>query len=75
VASTTANDDSANSFVDTGPPPIEEWPSLSKQGSSCLGQQRLVVRNWQCLRAQYDALAAPIPPHMAELVEQLETKK
>ena len=29
----------------------------------------------QCLRAQYDALAPPMPPHIAELVEELETKK
>jgi hypothetical protein len=27
-----------------------------------------------CLRAQYDALAPPIPPHIAGLVEQLETE-
>jgi hypothetical protein len=28
-----------------------------------------------CLRAQYDALAPPMPPHIAALVEQLETGK
>jgi hypothetical protein len=27
-----------------------------------------------CLRAQYDALAPPIPPHIAALVAQLETE-
>jgi hypothetical protein len=27
------------------------------------------------LKAQYDALATPIPPHIAALVEQLEMKK
>jgi hypothetical protein len=26
-----------------------------------------------CLRAQYDALSPPMPPHIAALVEQLET--
>ncbi|HMF25310.1 MAG TPA: hypothetical protein VKG24_24730 [Pseudolabrys sp.] len=26
-----------------------------------------------CLSAQYDALAPPMPPHIAALVEQLET--
>jgi hypothetical protein len=26
-----------------------------------------------CLRAQYDALAPPVPPHLAVLVEHLET--
>jgi hypothetical protein len=29
----------------------------------------------QCLRVQYDALAAPVPPHIAALVEQLDTQK
>jgi hypothetical protein len=29
----------------------------------------------QCLKAQYDALAALIPPQVAALVEQLETQK
>jgi hypothetical protein len=28
-----------------------------------------------CLRAQYDALAPPISPHIAALVETFETKK
>jgi hypothetical protein len=28
-----------------------------------------------CLRVQYDALAIPVPPHIAGLVEQLDTKK
>jgi hypothetical protein len=26
-----------------------------------------------CLRARYDALAPPVPPHIAALVQQLET--
>jgi hypothetical protein len=29
----------------------------------------------QCLKDQYDALATPIPPHLAALVKQLETWK
>jgi len=29
----------------------------------------------QCLKDQYDAFAAPIPPHLAALVEQLETQR
>jgi hypothetical protein len=29
----------------------------------------------RCLKLQYDALAAPIPQHIAALVEQLETQK
>ena len=28
-----------------------------------------------CPRVQYDALAAPVPPHIAALVEQLDTQK
>jgi hypothetical protein len=28
-----------------------------------------------CLRVQYDALAAPVPPHIAALVEQLDSQK
>ena len=28
-----------------------------------------------CLRAQYDALAAPVPPRIAALVEQLDAQK
>ncbi len=29
----------------------------------------------QCLKDQYDALATPLPRHLAALVEQLETQK
>jgi hypothetical protein len=29
----------------------------------------------QCLKDQYDALASPVPPHLAALVEQLKTQK
>ena len=29
----------------------------------------------QCLKDQYDAFAAPIPPHLAALIEQLEPQK
>ena len=29
----------------------------------------------QCLKDQYDAFAAPIPPHLAALVRQLEVQK
>ncbi len=28
----------------------------------------------QCLKDQYDALTTPIPPHLAALVKQLETR-
>ena len=29
----------------------------------------------QCLNDQYEALATPAPPHLAALVEQLETQR
>jgi hypothetical protein len=29
----------------------------------------------QCLKDQYDALATPLPGHLAALVEQLETQR
>jgi hypothetical protein len=29
----------------------------------------------RCLKDQYDALASPIPPHLAALVNQLEMQK
>ena len=29
----------------------------------------------QCLKVQYDAFATPTPPHLAELVKQLETQE
>jgi hypothetical protein len=29
----------------------------------------------QCLKDQYDALTTPIPPHLASLVNQLETQE
>jgi hypothetical protein len=29
----------------------------------------------QCLKDQYDALAPPVPPHLAALVKQLETQE
>jgi hypothetical protein len=29
----------------------------------------------QCLKGQYDALASPMPRHLAALVEQLETQR
>jgi len=29
----------------------------------------------ECLRDEYDAVASPIPPHLAALVKRLETQK
>jgi len=48
----------------------ETYPSQSSRdrriGLSAIGQ---------CLKDQYDALATPIPPHLAKLVKQLETQE
>jgi hypothetical protein len=41
-------------------------PSRDRVGLSAIGKS---------LRDQYDALSPPIPPRLATLVEQLETKK
>jgi hypothetical protein len=30
---------------------------------------------FQCLKDQYDAVATPIPPHLAALVKQLKTQE
>jgi hypothetical protein len=35
----------------------------------------LVSAIGQCLKDQYDAVATPIPSHLAALVKQLETQK
>jgi hypothetical protein len=69
----------------TAPSPSSTRVSAPRRSRSGRLSQNKAVLAWdssvwlsaigQCLRAQYDALAAPIPPHMAELVEQLETKK
>jgi hypothetical protein len=69
----------------TAPSPSSARVSAPRRSRSGRLSQNKAVLAWdssvwlsaigQCLRAQYDALAASIPPHMAELVEQLETKK
>jgi hypothetical protein len=48
-----------------------------KKGKSNPAPQRLVGLSaiGQCLKDQYDALASPVPPHLAALVEQLKTQK
>jgi hypothetical protein len=48
-----------------------------KKSKSNPAPQRLVGLSaiGQCLKDQYDALASPVPPHLAALVEQLKTQK
>ena len=40
-----------------------------------VGDQSVWLSLGHCLRAHYDALAAPVPPRIAALVEQLDTQK
>lgn len=40
-----------------------------------VGDRNVWLSLGQCLRAHYDALAAPVPPRIAALVEQLDTQK
>ena len=49
-------------------------PSKSKLNSARDRRVGLSVIG-QCLKDQYDALATPIPPHLAALVKQLETQE
>ena len=48
----------------SGAPHGEVFPATDRSAWLSIGN---------CLRAQYDALAPPMPPHIAALVEQLET--
>ena len=69
--------------TDLGPSNL--WPAQDRPHRSRVGGAphskvlRAIDRSvWlsigNCLRAQYDALAPPMPPHIAALVEQLETE-
>jgi hypothetical protein len=40
-----------------------------------VGDRSVWLSLGHCLRAHYDALAAPVPPRIAALVEQLDTQK
>jgi hypothetical protein len=40
-----------------------------------IGDRSVWLSLGECLRAHYDALAAPVPPRIAALVEQLDTQK
>jgi hypothetical protein len=52
-------------------------PAQKKRKKSKSNSARLVGLSaiGQCLKDQYDALASPVPPHLAALVEQLKTQK
>jgi len=56
----------------------QDRPHRSMSGSSHsqvfpAGDRSVWLSIGNCLRARYDALAQPVPPHIAALVEQLET--
>ena len=63
--------------------PSDLWPAQDRRHRSMSGAYHSQVfpagdrSVWlsigSCLRARYDALAPPVPPHIAALVEQLET--
>jgi hypothetical protein len=40
-----------------------------------VGDRSVWLSLGHCLRVQYDALAAPVPPHIAALVQQLDRQK
>lgn len=52
-------------------------PAQKKRKKSKSNSARLVGLSaiGQCLKDQYDALASPVPPHLAALVKQLKTQK
>jgi hypothetical protein len=58
--------------------PAQDRPHRSMRGASHsqvfpAGNRSVWLSIGNCLRAQYDALAPPVPPHLAALVEHLET--
>jgi hypothetical protein len=58
--------------------PLYCGPHPAQSKSKCnSARDRLVGLSaiGQCLKDQYDALASPMPRHLAALVEQLETQR
>jgi hypothetical protein len=59
--------------------PAEDLPHRSRMSGAShsklfpAGDRSVWLSIGNCLRSQYDALAPPTPPHIAALVEQLET--
>src|SRR5215470_15183584 len=53
--------------------PAQDRPHRSRVSSAPHSKLFVWLSIGNCLRAQYDALAPPMPPHIAALVEQLET--
>jgi hypothetical protein len=47
----------------------------SRNRAAFAGDRSVWLSLGECLRAHYDALAPPVPPRIAALVEQLDTQK
>ena len=58
--------------ADPAPLPAQDRPHRPRV-SGAPSDRSVWLSIGDCLRAQYDALAPPMPPHIAVLVEQLET--
>ena len=58
--------------ADPAPLPAQDRPDRPRV-SSAPSDRSVWLSIGDCLRAQYDALAPPMPPHIAALVEQLKT--
>jgi hypothetical protein len=57
----------------TADQPLVNRPARNR--ATFVGDRSVWLSLGQCLRAYYDALAAPVPPRIAALVEQLDTQK
>jgi hypothetical protein len=57
----------------TADQPLVNRPPRNR--ATFVGDRSVWLSLGHCLRAQYDALAAPVPPRIAALVEQLDTQK
>jgi len=64
---------SRGSASHTADQPLVNRPSRNR--AAFVGDRSVWLSLGQCLRAHYDALAAPVPPRIAALVEQLDTQK
>jgi hypothetical protein len=57
----------------TADQPLVNRPPRNR--AAFVGDRSVWLPLGQCLRARYDALAPPVPPRIAALVEQLDTQK
>jgi len=57
----------------TADQPLVNRPPRNR--TAFVGDRSVWLSLGQCLRAHYDALAPPVPPRIAALVEQLDTQK